>query len=111
MLPKRSRLNLTKDFSFVSSGKRLETANFRLVFKNGQNDHPLVGVALTKKSFRKASLRNRARRLSSEAIQRLYPRLKENLNLVIMPKSQILSQKVEDLTKELEGVRDLYQPD
>lgn len=109
MLPKSQRLNLKKGFSFVSAGKRVELPSMRVLFRDGDNQAALVGIALTTKYFKKSTLRNRAKRLASTAIQNLYPRLRKNLNLVIMPKSQILDQTVEKLAEELEGVKALYR--
>jgi len=108
MLPKSQRLNLKKSYNFVSVGKRVETANMRVMFREGENEVPLIGIALTTKYFKKATLRNRAKRLVSTAIQTLYPRLRKGLNLVIMPKSQILDKKPEQLVEELKNVKDLY---
>jgi len=80
----------------------------RVMFREGENEVPLIGIALTTKYFKKATLRNRAKRLVSTAIQTLYPRLRKGLNLVIMPKSQILDKKPEQLVEELKNVKDLY---
>jgi ribonuclease P protein component len=111
MLPKSQRLNLKKSFNFVAAGKRVETPTMSVLFREGENELPLVGIALTTKYFKKAVLRNRAKRLASTAIQPLYPSLRKNLNLVIMPRGKILDQKVETLTKELKDVKSLYQTD
>lgn len=108
MLAKFHRLNLKKDFKFVQNGKRVETASLRLVFREGESQIALIGIALISKAFKNAVERNRAKRLSSMAIQVLYPRLKPKLNLVIMPKSQILHSSVNQLIKELENVKGLY---
>jgi ribonuclease P protein component len=108
MLLKSQRLNLKKSFNFVSSGKKVETPSMRVMMKLGENSQALVGIALTNKYFKKAHLRNRAKRLAATAIQSLYPRLNPALNLVIMPKSVILEKKVDQLISELENVKDLY---
>ncbi len=108
MLPKQKRLNLKKDFKWVSSGKRIETASFRLFLKNGDNPLPLVGIALSSKNFKTAVLRNRAKRISSKTIESLYPRLQTHLNLVIMPKPGVLESSQEALTKQLNDVQSLF---
>jgi ribonuclease P protein component len=104
MLPKFQRLNLTKDFKFVRSGTRRETANFIIFFRSSENVNPLVGIANSSKVFKKAHDRNRARRLAAQAVQNVYPNLSNSLNLVIMPKVSVLQASVEDLEKELVGV-------
>jgi len=111
MLPKSQRLNLSKSFKFVQAGKRVETPSLKVMFKSGENETALVGVALTKKAFKLATERNRVKRLVSTAIQSLYPSLRKNLNLVIMPKAQALERSVDQLKGELENVKDLYQAD
>lgn len=108
MLPKKSRLNLTKSFKFVVAGKKVDTPHFRLAYKEGENEHPAVGIAVSGKVFKKANLRNRARRLASSAIQSHYASLRKNLNLVIMPKATILQCKTERLIEELKNVKDIF---
>jgi ribonuclease P protein component len=111
MLPKSQRLNLKKDFSFVIQGKKTETPSMRLMYRVGENEIALVGIALAKKNFRKAVARNKVKRKASDAIQVHYERLRKDLNLVIMPKPEILKKRTEELTKELESVKDLYLAD
>jgi ribonuclease P protein component len=56
---------------------------------------------MTKREFKKAHDRNRARRLVSEAVKLVYSALPENLNLVIMPKAQVLMETPDKLSKEI----------
>lgn len=107
MLPKSQRLNLKKDFKWVASGQKNQTPSLKLWWQLGQNSSPKVGIALSTKEFKKAHDRNRARRLASEAIQKLYSSLKENLNLVIMPKAQVLKKTPQELIEEIKHVKDL----
>ena len=109
MLRKSQRLNLKTSFKLVQSGRRTETPSLRLMWRSGESEMPLVGIALTKASFRKAHERNRAKRLAATAIQQLYPRLRKGLNLVIMPKAGILAKSADQLISELEDAKDLYQ--
>lgn len=64
----------------------------------------MVGIALKKAVFKKAHDRNFARRLTSRAVETLYPNLPNNLNLVIMPKTTVFNASVESLVKELQNV-------
>lgn len=109
MLHKSKRLNLTKSFKWVTAGSRQETLALKLFFKEGENVEPLVGIALAKKEFRQANKRNRARRLSSTAIEQLYPQLRNNLNLVIMPKASVLTTPVDQIISQLQDVKALYR--
>ncbi len=109
MLPKSQRLNLKKDFKWVAAGKKLETPSFKLMFTFNQTNLPKIGIALNSSYFKKAVLRNRARRLTSQAVQQVYQNLPSGLNLVIMPKLGVLDQSVETLTQELKNVEHQFK--
>jgi ribonuclease P protein component len=105
MLSKNKRLNLKTMFKWVADGKRLESPYIRAWFRSGDNHQPLVGISLSTKFFKLATDRNRARRLTAAVIQALYPQLNLTLNLVIMPKTDILSLPAEKL---IESFRDSF---
>lgn len=101
MLPKASRLNLSKEFKQVASGIRRETPNLVIFIKKDINEKPLVGIAVSKKNFNSAVARNKAKRLVATALKALYPDLPNNLKLVIMPKAHTLEASVAQLQQEL----------
>ena len=92
----------------MSAGKRIQTPHFKLMYRLGKNDKPLVGIALSKQQFKEAHDRNRARRVTSAVVETQYPRLRKGLNLVIMPKVEVLLTPQEILLIELSNVQDLY---
>lgn len=100
MLPKSKRLNLKVEFKQIVQGKRIETSIFKIFGIKSIEDHPKVGISLSKKEFSKAHDRNRARRISSQAIQSIYDDLPKGLKLIIIPKEQILSKTVKEITQE-----------
>ena len=104
MLPKPQRLNLKKDFKWVASGKKLETKYLKLFVKFGENPKPRIGIASSSKTFKKATDRNRARRLVSQAFQSTIHHLPSTINIVALPKTGVLSVKSEDILLDLEGV-------
>lgn len=104
MLPKPQRLNLKKDFKWVASGNKLETKFIKLFVRSGGNQYPKVGIATSGKIFKKASQRNRARRLISAAFEALYPSLPNHINIVTLPKVGILEVKSSDVLLDLEGI-------
>lgn len=104
MLSKQKRLDLKKDFKWVTSGKKLETKYLKLFINTGENEVVRVGIATSAKIFSKSSERNRARRLASFAFEALYPKLPSSINIVALPKSSILSVKSQDLLSDLERV-------
>ncbi len=87
MLPKSQRLNLTKNFRWVASGQSLTSRNFKLFYRLGENDQPLIGVSIVSAQFKKATQRNQAKRIMFKLAWDYYSQLHKNLNLVIMPRS------------------------
>lgn len=104
MLPASARLNLKKDFKWVRTGKLLDSTFFKLFIKMGDNTGARVGIATSAKVFKKATDRNRSRRLLSAAFQSVYPSLPERINIIALPKSDILKVKSGDVLLELEAV-------
>lgn len=102
MLPKSKRLNLKKDFKWVAAGKKLESKYLKLFVKIGENSIPKIGIATSSKSFKKATQRNRAKRLVSAAFENLYSRLPQSVNIVALPKTGILSVKSAEVLSDLE---------
>lgn len=102
MLPKSQRLNLKKDFKWVAAGRRLETKYLKLFIKNGDNLFPRIGIAVSGQIFKRATERNRARRLTSQAFQAITYCLSPTANIVALPKSSILDVKSQDVLLDLE---------
>lgn len=90
MLSKDKRLNLKTSFNFVIKGQKAENSLYKMFFRLGDSLQPMVGIALKKDYFKLAVDRNRARRLTSKAMEVLYPKLKEKVNLILMPKTDVL---------------------
>lgn len=106
MLLKSQRLNLKKDFKWVSMGKKIETKYLKLFIKHGDNAFPRIGIAVSGKSFKKAHERNRAKRLVAEAFHNIYYLLSNTINIVALPKEGILSVKSGNVLLDLkEGLK------
>ncbi len=104
MLPKSKRLNLKTDFKRLISGKFIDSKYAKLYIKLENNEFPKVGIATSSKIFKKAVERNRARRLISSAIEPLYKKLPQNINILVLPKISILSVKSGDILLNLEEI-------
>lgn len=104
MLPKENRLNLSRDFKWVASGKKLESKFAKLFLKTGENVSPKVGIAVSAKVFKKAADRNRAKRLVSFAFQALYSDLPKQINIVALPKSGVVEVKSDEVLQDIEEV-------
>lgn len=101
MLSKDKRLNLKKDFSWVASGKKLESKFLKLFIKYGEDTSPKIGIALSGKSFKTAVLRNKAKRLTSFAFEQIYNNLPNSINIVALPKRGILEVKSDLVFEDL----------
>lgn len=102
MLSKDKRLNLKKDFKWVAAGKKLETEYLKLFVKVGNNQTPRVGIAVSSRSFKQATDRNKARRLTSAAFEVLYPSLPATINIVALPKAGVIRVKSDLVLLDLE---------
>lgn len=103
MLSKSQRLNLKTNFRWVASGKSHTSQNFKLFYRLGENDHPLIGVSIVSAQFKKSTLRNAAKRICFELARINYDQLHKNLNLVIMPRPQVLDLPSQTLDKEFKN--------
>ncbi len=65
---------------------------------------PRVGIAGSSKTFKKATERNRARRLASRAFETLYAKLPNTINIVALPKAGITSVKSGLVLLDLENI-------
>ena len=101
MLPKKNRINLKTEFTFIRSGKQVEDDLVKLLVKIGKNTIPRIGISTSAKVHRLASDRNRARRLVSKAFENLYQELPESINIIALPKSGVLSVSSDKLTEKL----------
>lgn len=102
MLSRDKRLNLKKDFKWVAAGKKIETKFAKLFIKQGDNSTARIGIAVSSKNFKKATERNRARRLVSQALQTIYSQLPTSINIVALPKIGVLEVKSNEVLKDLE---------
>lgn len=100
MLSKSKRLNLKTSFRWVASGKSITSTNFKLFYRLGENPNPLIGVSIASAQFKKSSLRNQAKRIIFSLAGKFYDQLHKNLNLVIMPKAQVLETDPKALEQE-----------
>ncbi len=102
MLQKDNRLNLKTDFKWVASGKKIETKFAKLFIKHGDNQTPRIGIALSGKTFKKATDRNRAKRLLAFAFQSTIYHLPSTINIVALPKAGVINVKSEEVLTDIE---------
>ncbi len=103
MLPKSQRLNLKTSFRWVASGSALNSQNFKFFYRLGDNENPLIGVSIASSNFKKSHDRNKAKRIMFDLAKQNYHQLHKNLNLVIMPRSQVLEIDSKVLAQEFQN--------
>lgn len=101
MLPRPQRLNLKKDYKWASTGQVIQTSFGRLTLKYGDNNLPRVGITTSSKIFKKAYLRNRARRVLSRAFEDLIDQLPASINILALPNIRVLEVKSTELILRL----------
>ncbi len=101
MLPKEKRLNLKTDFKRVASGKKLNSQYLTLFLKPAEILK--IGIATSSKNFKKAHERNRARRITSAAFEKIYQDLLD-IEIIALPKSPILDVKSNTVTDDLKSL-------
>lgn len=106
MLPKQKRLNLSTDFKWVSAGRTIQSENFKIFAKEGENSQAKIGVATSSRYFPKAVERNRAKRIMFGAFEKIYDSLPNNINIIALPKAGINNVKSEELVLELKKALD-----
>jgi ribonuclease P protein component len=106
MLPSKNRLNLKRSYTWVRSGRNWEGNSIRVFYRFGQNRSPKVGIATSGAVFKKAHDRNRARRLTSTAFQKIYSDLPSSINIVATPKASVLELTSDEIFNQLSKLKD-----
>lgn len=108
MLPKSLRVNLSKEFKTIAASSRAESANFKYYFQRTDSTFARIGIALSKNYFKKAVQRNKAKRKTSAAAEKIYDGLPKGLNLIIMPKTKVLDLEASALAEEITHVKRIF---
>lgn len=102
MLSKEKRLTKTRDFERIyQKGKRLSSESFNLNYGKNRTEVTRVGIVVGKKFSKKATERNRVKRVFREAINELYKDLKTGMDIVVFVKTNKSEIKLEKIKKEL----------
>ncbi len=110
MLPKQDRLPLRTELKRVQKeGKIYQSPFFGLIVNKRQvtsdkEDASRFGFIVSKRISRKAVERNRVKRLLSEAVRRLLPRIKLGWEGVFLAKKTILGRGFKEVLREVERV-------
>jgi len=100
--PRSARLLLTRDFQRVFNQKTNVVGKYMVVWvAEARTDALRLGVVASKRTFRRAVDRNRAKRLLREAFRLNRSRVEGKGDLVIIARRRILDVKCQAVEREL----------
>lgn len=86
----------------MAAGKKIESGLLKLFYRENLGDLTRVGIATSSQTFKKAHLRNRARRLVSTGFEQLYDKLKVGISIIALPKEEVLNHNSKEVAQDLE---------
>ncbi len=98
-LAKQYRLKGKKEFERVKKEGRLINGLLfsLLILKSQQTDGPKFGFVVSKKIDKRAVVRNRIRRLISEAVRQVLPDIRQDLKVVFLAKLSLKKASSEEV--------------
>jgi len=105
MLPPKNRLLKKKDFEEVKKkGRKFQSRFFGLLVQPTDKEFPRFGFILSTKISKKATKRNRAKRLLREAVRKILPRVAPGLDVIFLGKREIFGRSQKELEFEVEKI-------
>ncbi|MBU4351180.1 ribonuclease P protein component [Candidatus Parcubacteria bacterium] len=103
MLPSPYRLKKKSDFEFLlKKGKSHSSGLVAIKFIDNSEQNSRFGFLAAKKSFKKATLRNKVRRKLREQLQQRLALIKPGKDIVIIARSGIEKYKSVEVGKQIE---------
>jgi len=104
MLAKKYRLPLKTEFGRIKKQGRLyHSQSFSLLLAKQSGDSRFAFV-VSKKIDKRAVKRNRVRRLLTESVRSLLPRLKSGMDVIFLAKKEITGRDFSQLSKEVNSM-------
>lgn len=102
MLPKKHRLSRQEFKEVLSKGRSLHTESFVFSYniKSGI-ECPQIGVIASLKVSKKATARNRAKRILKAAILEQIDNIQPEAQIILIAKQRVLNEKYKSLREEL----------
>lgn len=100
-LKKENRLRGKKEFETIKEKGNLVAGKlFSLLILKSSNKHSQFGFIVSKKIDQRAVVRNRIRRLLSEAVNKLLPQIPENLKIIVLAKHPLKESQLNSILQE-----------
>ncbi|MBU0975213.1 MAG: ribonuclease P protein component [Patescibacteria group bacterium] len=110
MLPQKYRLSKTEFKKVLQTGKSIHNDYFVLLYRSDTIlSTPKVGFVVSLKVGKKATQRNRAKRLLREAARSKLPKLKQNIQIVLIAKKKLLELDIKQIQVSLNQAFDRTQ--
>ena len=108
MLPRNYRLSGNQIPQVLKKGKRFSSPLFNLVvYKRRTTDYLLptsrFAFVVSLKIEKRAVVRNRTKRLLSEAVRLLLPKIKKDYKIVLFAKKPLKKEKLQDILSVLKN--------
>lgn len=105
MLPLKNRLLTKKDFERVKKeGQKFQSRLFGVLIYQTNSGFTRFGFIISTKLSKRATRRNKVKRLLREAVRKFLPRIKPGLDIVFLGKREILFKSLEEITWEVEKI-------
>lgn len=105
MLPKINRLTKKEDFDLIKEkGKRIQGRLFGILVLETKNNFSRIGFIFSTKLSKKATLRNKAKRIFREAVRKLLPQVKPGYDIIFLGKREALGKSFLEVSLEAEKI-------
>lgn len=105
MLPKINRLVKKEDFEQVKEkGKRLQGGFFGVLAFETKNNFSRFGFIFSTKLTKKATQRNRAKRIFREGVQKILPKIQPGYDIIFLGKRESLNKSFFEVSQEVERI-------
>jgi ribonuclease P protein component len=102
MLPRQNRLSQKERNAFKNGALRFQTPIFLLKTTQDQSSHPPRFAIVVKKTIdRRAVVRNRIKRVISEALKEILPSFLQNSNTLLIAQNNIKEKTRKEIQKDL----------
>lgn len=104
-LPKNRRIKAEKDFEKIfKSGRAVRHPLFLLKFLNSSFPYCRAAVSVPVSVSKQATERNRLKRIFLAALEKVFPRCRSGIDLVIVASPAALEKKIDQITRSLEDI-------